>query len=76
MKSFSLSELNRHPGEIVDAALFAPVSLTKHGKRKLVMMDAATYERLAVTRAFMIKDAPEDVHRELMEGLNDILSTP
>ena len=76
MKSFSLSELNRHPGEIVDAALAAPVSLTKNGKRKLVMMDAQTYERMAVTRAYTIKDAPEEVYRELMEGLDDILSAP
>lgn len=76
MKTFSLSELNRHPGEIVDAALAAPVSLTKNGKRKLVMMDAQTYERMAVTRAYTIKDAPEEVYRELMEGLDDILSAP
>ena len=73
MKSFSLSELNRHPGEIVDAALAAPVGLTKHGKRKLVVMDAATYERLAVTRAYTLKDAPDEVHEELMEALDSIL---
>jgi prevent-host-death family protein len=73
MKSFSLSELNRHPGEIVDAALAAPVGLTKHGKRKLVLMDAQTYERLAVTRAYTLKDAPDEVHEELMEALDSIL---
>ena len=73
MKSFSLSELNRHPGEIVDAALAAPVGLTKPGKRKLVMMDAQMYERMAVTRAYTLKDAPDEVHEELMEALDSIL---
>lgn len=73
MKSFSLSELNRHSGEIVDAALAAPVGLTKHGKRKLVMMDAETCERLAVTRSYTLKVAPDDVHEELMEALDSIL---
>jgi prevent-host-death family protein len=38
MKSFSLSELKRAPRQIVDAALAAPVELTKHGKPKLVVM--------------------------------------
>jgi plasmid maintenance system antidote protein VapI len=58
MKSFSLSELNRHPGEIVDAALAAPVSLTKHGK------------------AFRLEDAPEAIHNELMEALEEIVARP
>ena len=76
MKSFSLSELNRHSGEIVDAALAAPVSLTKRGKRKLVMMDAVTYEILKHGKAFRIEDAPETVHELLMEGLDEILARP
>ena len=48
MNRFSLSELNRHPGKIVAAALAAPVNLTKIGRRKLVMMNAQTNVRTAV----------------------------
>jgi prevent-host-death family protein len=73
MKSFSLSELNRHSGEIVDAALAEPVGLTKHGKRKLVMMNAVTYEILKHGKAFRIEDAPEAVYEELMSALDEIL---
>lgn len=46
MKSFSLSELNRKPGEVVEAAMAAPVVLTKRGKPKLVMMPASIYQSL------------------------------
>ena len=76
MKSFSLSELNRHPGEIVDAALAGPVSLTKHGKPKLVVMDAVRYEILMHGKSFRLKDAPEAIHNELMEALESILKEP
>lgn len=73
MKSFSLSELNRHPGIIVDAALKERVSLTKHGKRNLVMMYAETYERLAETRAHTLRNASNEVHEEVIEALDSIL---
>ena len=76
MKSFSLSELNRHPGEIVDAALAGPVSLTKYGKPKLVVMDAVRYEILKHGKAFRLEDAPEAIHNELMWGLEEILARP
>ena len=76
MKSFSLSELNRHPGEIVDAALAGPVSLTKHGKPKLVVMDAVRYEILKHGKAFRMEDAPEAVRELLIEGLEEVLAKP
>ena len=47
MKSFTLTELSRNSGEIVDAAFAGPVALTKHGKSKLVVMPVALYEALA-----------------------------
>jgi prevent-host-death family protein len=73
MKSFSLSELNRAPGQIVDAALAAPVELTKHGKPKLVVMPYEVYERLNVTKAYTLENAPEEVHNELMEAIDSLL---
>jgi hypothetical protein len=73
MKSFSLSELNRAPGQIVDAALAAPVELTKHGKRKLVMLDAVTYEILKHGKAFRIEDAPDVINDLVLEALDEAL---
>lgn len=74
MKTFSLSELNRQSGEVVDAAMIAPISLTKRGKPKLVVMNAVTYEMLKRGRAYTIENAPEDVHELLIEGLNEMLA--
>jgi prevent-host-death family protein len=73
MKTFSLSDLNRQSGEVVDAAMAGPVSLTKRGKPKLVMMPYEVYERLNVTRAYTLENAPDSVNDELMEALNEIL---
>ena len=46
VKSFTLTELSRNSGEIVEAAFAGPVALTKHGKPKLVVLPAALYETL------------------------------
>lgn len=46
MKSFTLTELSRNSGEIVEAAFAGPVALTKHGKAKLVVLPSALYETL------------------------------
>jgi prevent-host-death family protein len=73
MKSFSLSELNRQSGEVVDAAMVAPVSLTKRGKPKLVMMPYEIYERWNPTKAYTIENAPEEVNAELLEAIDEIL---
>lgn len=46
MQEFSFSELSRMVGQIVDAAMLRPVALTKHGRRKLVLLPASEYDRL------------------------------
>lgn len=40
MKQFTFSDMNRASGEILEAALVEPVSLTKRGKDKLVILTA------------------------------------
>lgn len=73
MKSFAFSDLNRQSGEVLDAALAEPVTLTKHGKPKVVMMSIDDYERLTYPRAYSIYDAPDDVIEELLAGLDAIV---
>ena len=73
MKTFSLSDLNRQSGEVVDAALVAPVSLTKRGKPKLVVLNIETYELLAHGKSFRIEDAPEAINALVVGALDDIL---
>ena len=46
MLSFSLTDLNRSSGAIVEAAHRGPVELTGRGKRKFVLLSAEEYDRL------------------------------
>jgi len=73
MKSFAFSDLNRQSGEVLDAALAEPVTLTKHGKPKLVVMSVEQFERLTYPRAYSIYDAPQHVREELLAGLEEII---
>ncbi|MEK1897842.1 MAG: type II toxin-antitoxin system Phd/YefM family antitoxin [Rhizobium sp.] len=76
MKQFTFSDMNRASGEILEAALVEPVTLTKPGKDKLVILTAEQYRKLigrSHTAAYDLMDAPEDIHQELMTGLEDII---
>jgi prevent-host-death family protein len=67
MKTYTFSDMNRTPGEILDAALVEPVVLTKRGKRKLVVMSAVAFDVLKHGRAFGIDTMP-DVLAEMILG--------
>jgi hypothetical protein len=46
MRVFTLSDLNRKPGELADKALVEPIVLTKHKRPQLVMLSAEQFEKL------------------------------
>jgi prevent-host-death family protein len=74
MKQFRFSDLNRVSGEVLDAAMRGPVSLTKRGKEKLVILSAEDYHRLiGRARAHTVEGAPDDIHEDLMTGLDMLL---
>jgi len=77
MKQFTFSDMNRASGEILEAAMIEPIVLTKHGKEKLFVLSARDYHRMrgepSPTKSYSLHDAPEDVHEELMSGLDAIL---
>ena len=76
MKQFTFSDMNRASGEILEAALVEPVSLTKRGK--LIILAAEQYRTLlgrSHTQSYGLLDAPEDIHQELMTGLDEIIGT-
>jgi prevent-host-death family protein len=76
MKQFTFSDLNRASGEILESALIEPVVLTKRGKEKIVMLSATTYRQLVGKmdiRAYTLENAPQDVHDQLMRGLDAII---
>lgn len=77
MKRFSFSDMNRLSGEILETALSEPVALTKYGKERLVIIPADRYRALAGAprqTAFTLEDAPDDIHGELIDGLDAILA--
>jgi PHD/YefM family antitoxin component YafN of YafNO toxin-antitoxin module len=68
--------MNRASGEILEAALIEPVTLTKRGKDKLVILTAEQYQKLidqSRTQAYGLLDARDDIHQELMTGLDEII---
>jgi prevent-host-death family protein len=46
MERFTVTRLNRTPGQILDAAHRGPVELTERGRRKFVILAADHYDRL------------------------------
>jgi prevent-host-death family protein len=80
MRNFSLTELSRGSGAIVDAAFAGPVTLTKHGKAKLVMLPAELYHELTQRSinpriARYINETPKDEADMLLKALDDAIGS-
>ena len=61
MKRASAAEFQRNFGEYQHEAQHAPVEITRHGRRELVLMSAAHYDWITAKRqrSFRTKDAPD-----------------
>jgi prevent-host-death family protein len=75
MIEFTLSDLNRRPGEIVEAALAGPVCLTRHGRRKLVILQMDRYEDLLKLGETVEVEQPRLPNRSGLAGLNSLGSS-
>jgi prevent-host-death family protein len=79
MKQFSLTDLSNKSGEIVEAAYRGPVSITKRGKRKFVILTAEDYDRLAAIadprRVYTVDTMPDGLRDMLIAGLDEIIRT-
>lgn len=76
MKQYTFSDMNRLSGEILDHAMKSPVALTKYGKERLVILTAEDYRRLTEKdrpAAYTLENAPDEIHEELMKGLDEIV---
>ncbi|WFR97785.1 prevent-host-death protein [Rhizobium tumorigenes] len=69
--------MNRASGDILEAAVVEPASLTRRGKDKLVILTADDEMPLCPShrQAYGLLGAPQDSHRKLMTGLDDIIGT-
>lgn len=65
MKRYSLTDLSNRSGEVADAALRAPVELTKRGRPRFVLMSIEDYERRMASgnpqRAYGPGEMPSDL---------------
>jgi len=73
-RQFPSSDLSRKSGEILHHATLSPITLTNHGKPRHVILSVEEFERLKSSgsnqRAFAMKDLPDDLHNELMTGVD------
>lgn len=73
MARFSLTDLSNKSGEVVEAAFKGPVEITRHGKRKFVLLTADDYDRLTHAadkrRAFHVDDAPKEILDLMLSAL-------
>jgi prevent-host-death family protein len=74
MAHFSLTDLSNRSGEVIEAAFKGPVDITRHGKRKFVLLTATEYDRLVqvadTRRAFHADDVPADVAATMLSALD------
>jgi prevent-host-death family protein len=61
----STAEFIKNFGTLADKALQEPITITKHGRDRLVLVEAAEYERLKRRDRMAVRtvDAPEDLIR-------------
>ncbi|WP_078680920.1 type II toxin-antitoxin system Phd/YefM family antitoxin [Bartonella sp. AR 15-3] len=79
MKKYSFTDVNRGAGDILDEAMSAPVTLTKRGREKIVMLPVDLYNELIKARSgaqsFVYADASQNILDDLDRGLDDILNS-
>ena len=73
MRTFSMSQLSKNPGAVVDEALKGPVVLTKRNRKTVVVLSVDLYEKLtdrtSAIRSFTPANMPEDVRSEFLASL-------
>lgn len=75
-KTFSTSDLNKHLGDVLDAASRGPVEITRHGKARFVITSADHFAKLThnadTRRAYLTKDLPTDILNAMAASNADI----
>lgn len=83
MRHVSSQELQRNIGQVQDMALQEPVSITHHGRERLVLLSAEEYQRLKLRdkQALAAQEIPGWLAQELaatemdprFDHLNDLM---
>ena len=75
MASFTLTDLGNRSGEVVEAAFWGPVEITKRGKRKLVLLTAEEFDRMVgrgTRQARRAEDQSGPERDEILAGLDAV----
>ena len=78
MKEFTSADVTRNSGDVFAAAAAAPVAITKHRKKRFVVMSIDRYEQLAeaaeTRQAYVVDDMPEALRASLIGKLEHDLA--
>ena len=70
MKTFTTADLNKHVGDVTNAAQREPVFITHHKKPRFVLMAIEDYDRLRgqedLQQAFSLNTMPSDIEDGLL----------
>lgn len=77
MKRFSFTDVSKTPGQVLDEAMKGPVTLTKHGREKLVIVSAEQFRALVArgseTKGYSLHDPKAPYAEELREAVDAAL---
>jgi prevent-host-death family protein len=78
MVTYTLTDLSNRSGEVVEAACRGPVEITKHGRRKFVLLTAKDFDRLVrrgMQRSRRVENLTDEERHDLLAGLATIAGT-
>ena len=72
MRTLTTSDLKQSLGDALAAAAVEPVTITRHGKPRFVLMSVEEFERrpLPFPRAYSVHDTPDDLRDALLDALD------
>jgi len=75
MTTFTLTDLGNRSGEVVEAAYRGPVTITKRGKRRFVLLTVEQFDRLAgstAQRTCRVEDLTGRERDDILAGLDAV----
>ena len=76
-KEFSVGDLMRRTGDVLEDAGRAPVTITKRSKPKYILMSVERYDQImnhSPQRAYRIEELPDDLRSTLINALEHDLA--
>lgn len=76
MRQFTTADLNKQVGEVTNAAIKAPVTITRHRKPRFVMMSFEHYQHITQAgdprRVYGLGETPDEIAEMFSEALDKL----